>query len=132
MEILDYLFEKSKPPVDESDMPVESSILSDYEAIVALLTYSTWKGKPREVSTLSIGWQAPEWFARMSDPENRRSLTSTGKSVVEAIESLSKHLLLGKDARWYPWRGSPTSNGKSASNSSTHSVKAKKSRGKSE
>lgn len=131
MEILDYLFEKGKPPLDESEMPVETSILQDYEALVALLTYATWKGEPRQTSTITLGYSSGSWFARLNDPENTRSTTGGGKSIAEAIESLSSIVLSGRNARWYYWKGNPTSNGRKPVVSSVKSESRKRPRGKS-
>lgn len=131
MEILDYLFEKSKPPVDEGDYPAETSIFQDYDALVAMLTYSTWKGEPRQVSTVTVGYTAPTFYARLNDYENRRSLSGEGKSVSLAIESLNQSLLLGEKARWYNWPANPTKSGGRPSTSSNGSGTRPKSRGKS-
>lgn len=129
MEILDYLFEKGKPAVDASDFPPETSFLQDYDAMVALLTYSSWKGEPRQVSVLQMGYTHPEWWCRLSDPQNRRSLTGSGKNLALALESLSASLVLGKEARWYYWPGGPTIAGAKSSTSSNGSATKKKSRG---
>jgi len=101
-DILDYLFEKSKPPVDQSELPDEKTVLDGHDAIRSMLTFPTWKGEPRELSTLAIGWQAPDWFARLSDYDNRRSSTALGKTVQAALESLEKQLL-SDNPRWYAW-----------------------------
>jgi len=119
MEILDYLFEKSKPPVDESDIPDEKTLLADMEAIRAMLTFTHWEGEPRELSTMRISYQSPDWSATLSDPDNRRSLTATGRSVQEAVESLNKYLI-ERVGRWYYW---PGKNGASGAGKSTISSK---------
>jgi len=110
MEILDYLFEKSKPPVDEGDMPAEASILADYDAIRALLTFTHWNGEPRQLSSLRITYQKPDWVATLVDTDNERSLSATGKCVATAIESLNKYLL-ERVGRWYYWPSKKTQAG---------------------
>lgn len=102
MEILDYLFEKSKPSVDFSDIPDEKTVLDGYEAIRSMMTFSTWNGEPRQLSLLTIIYTRPTWSARMTDYDNRRSSTASGKDVAEAIESLERQLL-SKEPRWYNW-----------------------------
>lgn len=131
MEILDYLFRKAQPPVDESDLPTESSILQDYEALVALLTYPSWEGEPRALSELKIRYDSPEWVAGLSDVQNRRSATGRGKTVVAAIEDLNRNLLT-RECRWYSWDRNPTQGGNGKSSISLpRSARAAKPRGKS-
>jgi len=105
-DILDYLFEKSKPPIDASDLPDEKTVLDGHDAIRSLLTFPTWKGEPRELSQLTVLYQSPDWVARLSDYDNRRSCSATGKTVASAIESLNG-LLLSGNPRWYCWPTRP-------------------------
>lgn len=102
MEILDYLFEKSKPCQHESELPDEKTVLDGYESLRALMTYATWKGEPRQLSNLTVGYSDPEWFARLVDYDNERTTSMTGKTVAEAIESLDKVLCSGA-AIWRNW-----------------------------
>lgn len=126
MEILDYLFEKSKPPVDESDMPDEKTVLDGLEAVKAMLTFSHWNGEPRDLSTLRIGYQRPDWVATLTDGDNERSLTIVGKTVQEAIESLDR-VLLSREPHWYYWARKNVARrvGKSGASSNGSGKKAK-------
>lgn len=133
MEILDYLFEKSKPCRDESDLPDEKTVLDGYEALRALMTYETWKGEPRQLSNLTVGYSKPEWFARLVDYDNERTTSMTGKTVAAAIESLDKVLVSGT-AIWRNWGagGYGKKKGAGSTASSRKSSVNGKSRGESE
>lgn len=126
MEILDYLFEKSKPPLDESDIPDEKTVLEGLEAIKALLTFTHWNGEPRELSNMRVTYQRPDWVATLIDPDNGRSLSVVGRTVQDAIELLDK-ALLSRDGRWYYWqqKNSARGAGKSAASSNGSGKRAK-------
>lgn len=102
MDMLDYLFEKSKGPVDESEFTLEKTVLDGYEATQFMLAYETWKGEPRQKSTLTLAYGTGEWIARINDVDNRRSAYASGKDVASAIESLDKQIL-SKEPRWNYW-----------------------------
>ena len=132
MEILDYLFEKSKPSVDFSDIPDEKTVLDGFEAIRSMLTFSTWNGEPRQLSVLTISYAHPGWQARITDYDNRRSSSATNNTVADAIESLERQLL-SKEPRWYNWpdpsggtkkKGKPATSSRRSENGSSHDARA--------
>ena len=102
MAILDELFERDKPPEDESSFNFDKTILDGYEAIQSLCCFSKWKGIPRQKSTLTISYHEGLWSARLNDYENSRSFSSTGVDAASALESLDR-VLCGNKVNWYTW-----------------------------
>lgn len=126
MEILDYLFEKGKPPLDESEMPGEKTVFDGFDAIRSLLTFQTWKGEPRKLSTMTIAWSIDGWRASLNDLDNGRVTSYTGVDVAGAIEGLDAQLV-SKNPRWFYWREQYGSkkNGKPETSSSGSGKKTK-------
>lgn len=89
------------------DIP-RDPLLDGCDTIDAFLTFPTVKGEPREASTLTLGWDGRERYARLVDADNRRSLTAEGSTFRECCEVLEAKLQ-SNPVRWYTWK---TFNGK--------------------
>jgi len=103
MDIIDYLFENSKPPQDESEIKFDETVFADFEAINSLCCFEKWKGQPRNRSAVSIMTSVDGWRATLVDHDNDRSTSSTGKDVQAALESLNS-LLMSGTVNWYYWK----------------------------
>jgi hypothetical protein len=78
-------------------------LLSGCDTVEAFLTFPTVNGQPRELSTLTFGWNGRERYVRLIDADNRRSLSAEGSDCRECCEILEAKLQ-SNPVRWYTWK----------------------------
>lgn len=100
---LDDLFDKPDPGDPANSDPLQpDSVLRECPAIHAYLTFPTRRGEPRELSTLVLGATKGQYFVRLVDPDNGRSVTVACDDMNRGILSLELNLL-NPPVAWYYW-----------------------------
>lgn len=89
-------------PQEPDDIPKEPFFLGN-DCLEAFVTFRTVRGKERERSVITLGFNGREWYARLVDSDNNRSLTAEGDCINAACFHLEAKVQ-STPVRWYYWK----------------------------